>query len=1020
MLLARRGGSCALCAVLSIIFLHTAFVLADDGLDEQALAVAEDVVIEAAVDLPVVDLPVLDLPVVDLPTVDQTPVIPAENVLPVAEVQAEEIDIPEVPAPAVVVEAVAEVEELPPVEPEPVQIQAAEVPVEAPAPVLDIPFEVERAIVEEPPVIHVAEEVPVAQEAPAPAVVEIPQAVPVAVVPEVAAPVVPDDIVESALKEAAEGGVEPLPDLAVTMNVDPETAKLSAMMSQEAIRRKAYERHAIQTLEEAEREFLEHSYDSAKKLFEEAERYLGLREGLDIPKSRIQKGMADTCYALAGIYWQEKDWDNAINMAKVAKRYGHPHAELLRQKIEDDKVAVPPPPPPPKVYPRRYQPEYQTRDADLSKRLEVGKQYIQTGELDKAKELFESILKRDPYNSEAIRMLEKVARRRFDTAVMERETTRKNMMTEVTKSWNPRDYAIMEDFKFDSGSPTNRITESSKMRDRILEKMQKIRIPEIDFRQANINDVIFFLQEQSVAFDTEVKEGERKGVNLVLNLNVGRPSATVAATVQLDPFAPQGPDAGADLGLAGDVPPINCKAQYISLLEALDLVVTLAGLKYRIENSIVMVVPRDAPDGAIVNRMYDVLPSVNERIAIAMPSVQAGGGLFGGGGAMTGVMQGGGEGERSDWKEFFGKMGVPWPQGSYISYVPSLSKVVVANTEDNLSVFERILAEINVLPSQIEIEARFVEVLQTDLDSLGFEWLLTDDWELLQKKGMGGIPRSSKERVIVRGDTSTAMGGAAGSFTRGLRFPIDNTAVGSVADDVLSIASVLTNPELNFVIHAISQKGNTDLLSAPKVTTKAGTQATIKVVTEYIYPTDFEVTPVTAQGSSGTAQIVGGVVQPGGFQTREVGVLLEVLPEVSPEGQMINLQLTPQVVDEPTWKDYGSRYTDPSGNTQVLTMEQPFFPVRSVTTSLTIFNGATVVMGGMITEHRNDVDDKVPLLGDIPLLGRLFRSKYDHSEKRNLLIFVTARLVDPAGRPLRPSSPLESSLAPSTGAVAEP
>ena len=55
-------------------------------------------------------------------------------------------------------------------------------------------------------------------------------------------------------------------------------------------------------------------------------------------------------------------------------------------------------------------------------------------------------------------------------------------------------------------------------------------------------------------------------------------------------------------------------------------------------------------------------------------------------------------------------------------------------------------------------------------------------------------------------------------------------------------------------------------------------------------------------------------------------------------------------------------------------------------------------MGGMITESRVEVDDKVPVLGDIPLVGRLFRSSYEQSEKRNLLIFVTARLVDPAGR----------------------
>jgi general secretion pathway protein D len=84
-------------------------------------------------------------------------------------------------------------------------------------------------------------------------------------------------------------------------------------------------------------------------------------------------------------------------------------------------------------------------------------------------------------------------------------------------------------------------------------------------------------------------------------------------------------------------------------------------------------------------------------------------------------------------------------------------------------------------------------------------------------------------------------------------------------------------------------------------------------------------------------------------------------------------------------------------------MEQPFFHTRSVSTSISIYNGATVVMGGMINEVRKTVDDKIPLLGDIPLVGRFFQSRHEVSDKRNLLIFVTARLVDPAGRPIERS-----------------
>ena len=79
-------------------------------------------------------------------------------------------------------------------------------------------------------------------------------------------------------------------------------------------------------------------------------------------------------------------------------------------------------------------------------------------------------------------------------------------------------------------------------------------------------------------------------------------------------------------------------------------------------------------------------------------------------------------------------------------------------------------------------------------------------------------------------------------------------------------------------------------------------------------------------------------------------------------------------------------------------MEQPFFKTRSIDTDITIVNGATVVMGGLITEERKSMEDKIPFLGDIPWIGRFFRSRSEWSSKRNLLIFVTARLVDPMGR----------------------
>ena len=246
----------------------------------------------------------------------------------------------------------------------------------------------------------------------------------------------------------------------------------------------------------------------------------------------------------------------------------------------------------------------------------------------------------------------------------------------------------------------------------------------------------------------------------------------------------------------------------------------------------------------------------------------------------------------------------------------------------------------------------------------------------------------------------------------------------STNDQFMRVNAFLGNADLSMILHMLSQRSDTDLLSAPKVVTKSGQEATIKVVTIYRYPQDYDVT-IKSTSSSSTSSIGGTsggsdgkilpMVEPQNFETQEVGVILTCTPDVSAEGQMINLQLTPKVIGEPTWRDYGMKVpmsSVMSSAAQVaamasgqddmqwftVPMEQPFFKERSIDTHVSIYNGATIVMGGLITEERKSMEDKIPFLGDIPFLGRLFRSRSEWSNKRNLLIFVTARLVDPRGR----------------------
>jgi general secretion pathway protein D len=228
------------------------------------------------------------------------------------------------------------------------------------------------------------------------------------------------------------------------------------------------------------------------------------------------------------------------------------------------------------------------------------------------------------------------------------------------------------------------------------------------------------------------------------------------------------------------------------------------------------------------------------------------------------------------------------------------------------------------------------------------------------------------------------------------------------APAAMAIAGVFTNPQFQVVIRALNQQKGVDLVSAPKVTTKSGVRATIQIVREFRYPTEFDLPQVSQ--TAGSVYTPATPTTPTGFETKPVGITLEVEPTVGPDGYTIDLILSPRVVEFDGFINYGnSIFTvgTAAGTLVSATLlmtenviNQPVFSTREVTTEVTVFDGQTVVLGGLMREDIQKTEDKVPILGDIPLAGRLFRTTADQHIKRNLIMFVTASLLDPAGQPL--------------------
>ncbi|MCK5850372.1 MAG: hypothetical protein KAH23_05605, partial [Kiritimatiellae bacterium] len=690
-------------------------------LDAVVQAAVKDAVLEGAPGEPPVGL---DLEVVD------------EGIEPVVEPPVEVV-----PADVAVVEPVVIPSE-PVVEP-PVEVVPADVAVVEPVVIPSEPVVVQPPVEAPPAVVKVPAENPVAD-------ADILDAFMGDDAPDVAIPL---DAPAPAAKSLDLDAPVPVPVVRSGVPKDAKDANVYFATGEEALLRKAHEQHAEQTLSEAQTALERRRLILAIHLFEEAVKAFN-RVG-DRPEKKhllelAKKGLVESIYQQAVFLQKHGELEQAEQFARRASVKGHSMAPIILREIKDAKKA------PPMVEPRsmvRWKAkDYKDWQREIARKILKGREYFAAGEYDKAQAEFDGVLKRDPQNTEAIRLRHKLMQRKLDRSTMELEATRKGMMAEVRAAWNPRDYGIMERTIKSRGknrSARRRTDESNRIK--ILNKMESIKVPEVDFRQANIQDVIAFLQDASVEYDPEEDVTKRNGVNIILNLGVVQ-NGEAGAVDPADEFGDMAGDPAAPAG--GEVPLITFTARYISLLEALKIVTDVAGLKYRIEGTVVIIVPVNAPDGKIDVRMYDVKPTVLERVRginAAFGGGGGGGGAFGGGGGANPlVVQG--LGQRGPWKDFFGSMGVQWPMGSSIQHIAAIGKLVVANTAQNLTVFERILEVIDVVPSQIEIEARFVEIRQTDLDSLGFEWLLTDDWEIANKKGYSDLPLSARPRVQMDGN----------------------------------------------------------------------------------------------------------------------------------------------------------------------------------------------------------------------------------------------------------------------------
>jgi hypothetical protein len=220
---------------------------------------------------------------------------------------------------------------------------------------------------------------------------------------------------------------------------------------------------------------------------------------------------------------------------------------------------------------------------------------------------------------------------------------------------------------------------------------------------------------------------------------------------------------------------------------------------------------------------------------------------------------------------------------------------------------------------------------------------------------------------MVRAVTAEATAGDVTSESpievmRRIILPEIEIEVQFVAFDQTNVEKLVATGRLNLdTLTNLWLNGRGRLLAAPRVRTPAGQEAVVKNVVEYVYPTTFSVSNEDHAGTNNVSltdthtsaavtvpkrMVRSPVVVPGDFVTREVGTILQVLPELNPDGALINLAFNAQIVGEPVVKDYGSKYVDANGKEQQARMEQPFFRVNSISSNVSLRDGERILVGG--------------------------------------------------------------------------
>ena len=631
------------------------------------------------------------------------------------------------------------------------------------------------------------------------------------------------------------------------------------------------------------------------------------------------------------------------------------------------------------------------------------------GKFDEANSKYKDVLRIDPTNTAARRGMEQVANAKGTYHAAAYDHTRAEMLGQIESGWEIQVPTLEMEATLGSLTSDN----SSPDFVSVKNKLDRIIIPKIALDQSSLDEALDFLRLKVAENDTLELDPARKGVNFTVNL--GPPDSPEAQKIRAIRF---------DLQLSN-----------LPLSQILKYIGDITRTSVTTDDFSVIISPSGGASKTLIARTYRVPPDFITTLSAGAPAA-ASDDPFGAASATEGILS-----KRLGAQEALTLQGVSFPEGASASYTPAINTLRVVNTETSQDFVAQIIETLaKTEPVMVSVKVTMIKVEQSRLEELGFDWFLENanfNGNLVGTGGTLGNGRPSADVATIGGITKlnpVTAGNRSGDFATtsdGIDGLIKNQGgrqESNPAPGIVGLAGTFNDANVKMLMRGLDQKTGVDIMAQPTTVTRSGQSSTIKIVREFIYPTEYEppelpnsvgVTDETvfigpngslipgSSTSSGVFPVT--PATPTAFETKEVGITLEVLPVADANKQFITVTLNPVFSDFDGFVNYGSPINStnqtPFGPQTVEITKNailmPVFSKQSTTSTVDVADGATVVIGGLMQEVVELVDDKTPILGGIPIVGRLFQSTTKKPVSKMILFMVNVELMDPTGHRYR-------------------